>query len=754
MSEYVKLKVGTYTDAFSFIGQQVDVSYRVDEAMGYTKTLTSITKSSSVKSYENIKLSDVISLTNTELVYYTDKANDRKNTLRLSGTPTVIYNERLHSNGIAQLNTDLFSVVNHEYVNGVISLYVGTNTLIKAKAYKTYVVETNDYRNEVIKVKGSVIGGTPQPTFDLTIPHKDAYINETVIRKGNFDFGTGAAVSNASKLTSYSSIAKGNIIAVASNARDTSNAYYEVLISSNTLSGTVNGIETDDETGRSLIQVGTGSKVRLSRELDRYEMTPSVQIEVNAKFHIDPFGEVGYVSDIKTQDIKFGLPVNVTTGGGTGFDKITQLEIYNVDTGSVETLRFRNETSGDPRVAVLKDGSGNLIKDEIFKYTIKNGQIDTLEALVAGTADYTYDASASAVTEVSDITKTTSTKITFDGGKNITFNAQATKIILIGSVYDTGKVTPKALTRISDMSNNTAYTGRVYKMNNKKSGTNYNMQYVIIRPFEGITKDSPTYIVDSVGGIVLQGDVNTVTVKAYPFTGTSTGGNGASLAEIVMTDVVASALNLQKGDVFTYYDVPSANVDIETLRNVFILARANEIATGTYPTAGAMSAADNVENSTGGYNRDYRFLGIQNNTSNLVGPEISSVYTYYMGIPLAYSADNLRIAKDAVTDMPVLAGDSAAIAALEADLDNSDNFFDYNVAALANIYVYDAGATDAEKLVQIKGKDLVHSYLENLQTVENNASNTTKAHDTLFVRTYNNTSGNSFYNLYIIKDAR
>ena len=761
-NSYVKVTVQN-TSAFDYIGQLVDITYKVDAEDAEVKTLTNITRNAGVRVYENIKLSDVITLSGSSIDYYTDKANNRENTLTFNGTPVVIYNERLHTSGIDALNTE---ITGSNDVDGVITLYIsGNTTLIKVKCYTTYVVENTDSNKQTIKVKGAVIGGVAQDNDDVYIPYKDTYVYETVIKKGNFDYSTGKAVANASTLSSYSGISKGSIIAVAksegfpadSNVTPASSDYYcEVLVSTSSVSGAITEYYTDDATGRPFIKVN-GSTFLLSEELDKYEMTALVQPEVNAKFHVDPFGEVGYVSNIKTEDVKIGIPVSVTTGG-TGFDKITQIDIYNVSTNSVETLRFRDEVANDPRVAALKNGSGQLITDSLFRYTLKNGQIDEFALITEGSEDYDYVAAKTAATEVSDVTKTSSTKITFDGGKEITYNSTSTKIILIGSSYDTETVTPKTTT----MTTNTAYTGKVYQLNLKKSGTNYNMQYVIIRPFEGLVKDSPVYIVDSIGNTVVGEDGNIVTIKVYPFNGTSTAGVSSGTQDLVLTETVKNALQLKKGDVFAYYTVPTTSeADIDTLRNVYILARADEIANGAYPTAGTMAATDNVQNSTGGYNRDYRFLGLQNNSSVLVGPETSGVYSYYLGTPLTYITDetgterNLRMAKDSATDMPVLPDDTAAIAALEADLENSDNFFDYDLSKLANIFVYDAAASDADKLIQVKGKDEIRSYLEGLETIENNAPHATKKHDTLFVRSYTHaTNGNTFYNLYIIKDAR
>lgn len=754
--EYIKLIAGANADAFGYVGQVVDVTYK-EEAGSDDKTLTSIKRSGNVEVTENIKLSDVISLSGSELTYYTDKANNHTKTIRFNAAPTVIYNERLHTGGIAAINADLFTVTNHEYASGVISVYNGSTTLVKAKSYKIYVVESTDTRNEIIKVKGAVIGGTAQSNEDLSIPYKDTYINETVIRKGNFNYSTGSVAANATKLSGYSGISKGHIIAVASNTEDTSNNYFEVLVSSTAVSGVVNEYTTDDATTRPVIKVGTSSEMLLARELDRYEQTALVQVDVNAKFHVDPFGEVGYVSNIKSESVSIGIPVSVTTGG-SGFDKITQLDIYNVDTNRVETLRFRDEVSGDPRVNALKDGSGALITDSLYRYTLKNGQIDELELITAGSEDYQYVAAKSTAAEVADIKKTSSTKITFESGKEITYSSTSTKVILIGSHYDTETVIPTT----GSLTTNTVYTGKVYQLNLKKTGTNYNMQYVIIRPFEGLTKDSPTYIVESIGNATVGADGTIVTIKVYPFTGTATTGNGGSVQSLVLSQEVQNVLNLKKGDVFTYYTIPGSTdgVDIETLRNVYILARADEIANGTYPTAGNMEATDNAQ-AVNGYDADYNFFGIQNNTSTLVGADVSSVYNYYLGTPLTYLYDtetggdrNLRVAKNSVNGLPVLAGDTAAIAALEADLENSDNFYDYNINALTNIYVYDASLSEAEKLTQIKGKDQIRSYLEGMETIENNKDNATKHHDTVFVRAYHKTDANTFYNLYIIKDAR
>ena len=756
--EYVKLVVDSYTDAFGYIGQVVDISYR-QESGSDVKTLTSITRNSSVMVYENIRLSDVSALTASGMTYYTDKANDRTMNIKFSGTPVVIYNERLHTTGINAINTDLTSTAGHIYADGVISAYVGNGyTLIKAKSYKTYVVESVDTRNESIKVKGAVVGGAEQANFDISLPYKDTYINETVLKRGTFDFAKGAAASDASTLSSLSSISKGNIISIAVNTEDASNRYYEVLVSSVTKTGTVTECYTDDATSRSVIKIDDSTPYLFARELARYEMDTVISNETTATFCLDVFGQVGYVKDIQVGSASLGLPVSVTVGG-SGFDKITQLEIYNVDSNRVETLRFRDEVSGDPRVAVLKDGSGNLITDSLFKYTLKNGQINTLEAVAAGTDDYTYIAAKTAANTISDIKMVSSTKITFDSGKEITYNSSSTKVIQIGYASDTSKVTPKTATMVT----NTLYTGKVYQMNNKKTGTSYNLQYVIIRPYEGLVIGSPVCIVDSVGRTTMKGDTSVVTISAYPFQDQNTAGVSSAVQEITLTETVANALQLKVGDVFAYYKVPTTDdVDIETLKNIYILARASEIAAGTYPTAGTLTATDNVQNSTGGYNRNYRYLGILSGSSQLVGPSnTSGVYNYYMGTPLAYIDSDgtdrgLRVSKDNVSNMPILPGDTTAIAAIEADLDNSSRFFDYNIKNLANIFIYDATASsDAEKLEQIKGKDEIRNYLISLETIENNRNNSSKKHDTVFVKTYHHsTNGNTFYNLYIIKDAR
>ncbi|MBO5408536.1 MAG: S-layer homology domain-containing protein [Clostridia bacterium] len=776
---YIKVTVPG-TSAFDYIGQQVDVTYKTDPENPDEKVMTSITRSSSVMVYENIKLADVISLTSSGINYYTNRANDRDNNVRFNGNLSVIYNERLHTDGIAAINEDLTNVTNHEYANGVISVYVsGSQTLVKVKSYKTYVVDSVVASTETIRVKGGVIDGENQPNIDLYVPYKDTYTFETVMKKGNFDFATGKASAKATDLTSYSGIAKGNIISIAksegypenADAIEGSEHYCEVIVSATAVTGIVEEYSTDDETTRPVIKVGKYSALRAGRDLDRYELTAVIQPEVNAKFHIDAFGEIGYVSNIKAEDINVGIPVYVTTGG-SGFDRITQVEIYNVNTNQVETLRFRDEEANDPRVLALKeivdyeeDEEGNrtpvyggLITDSLFKYTLKNGQINTLEKIVAGTEDYTYVEAKSTEDEVDNIKKTSSTKITFDSGKEITYNSSSTKIIVIGAADDTSKVIPQTTTT---MVINTPYTGKVYQLNVKKTGTNYNLQYVIIRPFEGLAKDSPTYIVDSVGSVVPHDDYNVVTLKVYNFTGTTKAGNGSAVKELKIVESVKNTLNLKKGDVFTYYAIPGTEgIDIETLKNVYVLARAEEIAGGTYPTTGAMQSDDNAKLATDGYNRDYRFFGIQNNTSNMVAPTTANVYAYYMGIPMAYISDDedtvrtLRIARDATSRLPIMPGDEEDIAMMEGDSENGDNFYDYDITQLANIYVYDANASEGDKLTQVKGRDQVRAYLEGLGTIENNLDNTTKTHDVVMVKAYNTESNCTLYNLYIIKDAR
>lgn len=755
--QYIKLYVGSVTNAFDYIGQTVDVVYREDAGTG-NNTLTSINRSSSVMSYENIRLSNVIALDNSGITYYTDRENERTNRIAFVGTPVVIYNERLDTAGITTLNNDLFNVINHEYAEGVISVYnSASNTLVKAKSYKTYIVDSTSSINEKITVKGGKIGGTEQPAVEKYIPYKDAYINETIIKKGSFDFKTGKVASNASTLTGYNGISKGNIIALATSNKhvsDPNSNYYEVIVSNSSVSGVINEYSTDDATSRPLIKVGTSSNLLVSRNIDRYELGSTIVANLNAKFSLDPFNEIGYVSDVKTASFSLGLPVSIETG--TGFDAISEVKIYNVDTGSVEPLRFYNEVSNDPRVTALKEIVGGVSKlntSSLYKYTLKNGQINELKPVEAGGEDFNYVAEKTAATEVANIKKDSTGKITFDG-KNITYNASTTKIIFIGSGNSTETVTPST----GSMINNTNYKGKVYQFNRVKSGTTSKMQYVIIRPFEGLTKDSPTYIVESIGGTTAVGNgVNAVTVNAYSFAGTSTSGNSSSTKPVLIESNVAAALNLQKGDVFSYYTLPTAqNVDIDSLKTVYILARANEIASGTYPTNGYMVKTDNAFEASGAYNADYRYWGVVSGESELTAPTAGSMYCYYMGIPVAYMADedsniyNLRIARESASKLPVLPGDTATITTIQADLENTSYYSNYTITGLSNIFVYDASLPEADKLQQIKGADLVREYFDNMKTIENNTTH----YDTIMVKAYDYSNGNTLYNLYIIKDAR
>ncbi|MBQ7950240.1 MAG: S-layer homology domain-containing protein [Clostridia bacterium] len=769
--KYIKVKIGSFTDAFNFIGQQVDISYTFDTVTG-DNNLSSIKLNTSTRAHENIKLSSVVSLSDKELTYYVDRDADRTNTIAFSGNKTVLYNERLYrpasgtdyvTAGLDAIKEDLFNVTNDTYAEGVISVYVGTDTLIKAKSYKTYVVDSVKAKEEAIIVKGGVSGGKNKDNISITVRFNDTYNNETILKRGTFDFKTGAAASNASKLSSLTSISKGNLVSIAYNDTDSSNRYYEVLASNKTVRGTVTEMNTDDETGRPTITVGSNGPIVMSKELKRYEMENTVQVDANATFYLDAFGRVGYIGTMTFGDVQIGIPISVTGSKEGSFGYTSLVQMYNVDTGAINSYKVRDEETTsdakDPRVDILFDDEGKLRTSTLFVYSLKSSEIEEIEEITSGDDENTYVAAYTAAdAEVSDI-KLSSNTIYFAGDKKITKNT-ATKIILIGSADEKG-VTPKTTT----MASGSKYTGKVYQLNNKTTN-GYKKQYVIIRPLEGLAKDSPTYIVDRRVSETTAG----VTYEVYSFTGTSKSGNSTAKTTILLSSSAATRLNLQKGDVITYKQTPNTDdVDIgDKLSSVYIVARASQIADGNYPAAAFMTKGDNAAETSGSYNNGYRIWGIVGSESELTDSVGKNTNAYFMGVPLdlAYEEDEegkisgitLDIAKnsDGIGVMPEDAEVAVLEAAVKADggIDEAD-YYHFDINSLANIYVYDANETlDDNMLQQIKGKDEVLEYLKNLQTIRNNVDNgSNKQLDTVFVKA-NLNSTNTLYNLFIIKDAR
>ncbi len=732
--DYLRLKVGSVSDPFRFIGQVVNLSYKEDPAVSDDKTLVSINLNGSVRKYENIKLSDIESISDSSITYYKDAEHENEDVLKLNGTKTVIYNERYHENGLEQLNTDLFEVENNIHSEGVISVYVSSNaTLIKVKSYKTYMVTGLDVQRGIIKVKNA---------DDIEIPYKEVHEVETVVKRGAFDFATGAVSSKATNST-FGAISRNALISVAYNNQDTSNAYYEIIVSTTTKTGTVSESSTDDATGRLTVKIGDSQTYLLSADLKRYGQENTVNGETSAKFFIDAFSQIGYVDNVKTSDTRLGIPVG-TKNTGDGFDDEIQIRIYNVANNSVDEY----DVASDVDTSVLRE-DGELKTDTIFLYTIKNGKIDTLAPIAEGDTtktelenQNTYIGADSYV-ELADngIKKISATKIEYPDG-DFQYRSNVDKIIQIAEEGETG-VTPKTVT----MTTNTPYTGKVYTLYNKSG--NYNIHYVLIRAYKGLALDSPTYIVDSVSGITPGADGNIVTLKVYPFTGNSSSGNGGGKTSVVLTASVHNALNLQKGDVFSYYKTETPKgVDINDDDCVFVLARAEQIAKGTqYPDAAYLE--EDVDS--------FRFWGIKSNQSTLVAPSTTTVHAYYAGVAMEVVIDDesktyeLRMAKD--TDgLPVMPEDDI-LSDLADNVGDDAYSYLYNVASLTNIYVYDALATlDSEKLIQVKDKDIARSYLTNLQTVEEGRG----SYDTVVVKAYNSNTdaANTLYNLYIIKDAR
>ena len=170
----------------------------------------------------------------------------------------------------------------------------------------------------------------------------------------------------------------------------------------------------------------------------------------------------------------------------------------------------------------------------------------------------------------------------------------------------------------------------------RKDGSN--KVVLLINPLKQLLSSSPVYIVKEISGTISGTTINSSidgnirTISYYNF---KTGAESSK--DLVVMENVASALNLEEGDIFTYYnDCDTVGVDIDDINCVYVLLRVADVAKnrGSVFEFGSELTKDS-ENKIAGFRR----FGM--NTTNEIG---KLNYNYTLQLPLWYDDATNKVA--------------------------------------------------------------------------------------------------------------
>ena len=614
------MSVNGNTSIYDYIGKYVNVTYSEEKKDYIIKSMTTL------GTEEELALESVKEFSNGKIEYYTDDKFSKTEEIDFDNA-TVIYNERPLTK-----NADYVEILNNAITKELtgdtalncfgtlkVTEYNG-NALLIVKAYKSYYMSTAvDTKNYIVTLDAGE-GQTKQVEINI----KDD-INFEIVKKSSLtDKG-----SNPTALT----IARNSIVTLAESHADSIGIkYIEYLVNSSKQTKTPSASESAKGPYEGKLTIDNKTvyvtNVAAWSEIEKNGVGSSVA------YYTDASGNIVYLASISDGNKRFGFYTSFTNNESAGTYTFTFKDpeknatftatVDKEDSDIVDKIQAAKEGG---KLLWMKLNNSNKIANSSDVVIVGEGTID--DADVKNVNYYTGDSVYS-----------TSSGYTITGGINSgDIAALSSEKIAYTRPDDT---TSKTLNYTkATLSSGVEYPApEVYQIE-RKDGTLKTI--LLIGVLRKLQTSSPVYIVKEISGTISGTtidssiDGNIRTISYYNF---KTGAEGSD--ELVIMDSVASTLDLEEGDIFTYYnDSDTAGVDIDNADCVFVLLRAAEAAKnrGSSFAAGTELTEEPDDKTTG-----FRKYRMDSNGKIASDAASKNYYNYTLQLPLWYNDDNNTIA--------------------------------------------------------------------------------------------------------------
>ena len=773
------MSVGSNTGAYEYLGRYVNVLYQEKNREYTISTITDLSD------HTEIKLDKIKSVSGTQIEYYTDDKYSKTATVKFQ-TVDVIYNERplkVASDFVTLLNNakdvNLTGDVALSAFGDVHIAKSGTHAMITIKAYKSYYM-SNTVNSTNASTTGYVVTLDGR-TNTVTMNVKDD-VNNEIIKKTSLE-SAGTKVSNTLSISTKS------VITIAESADASSfagcngsigNKYIEFFANNSKKTGTID--ERSTAKGLYKGSVTIDGKTMLIASDAQWTKLENATVGSTIEYYTDATGNLAYIVNISRGNMRFGF-YSEYLGEDATDNTLHTFKFYDPTNSQSFTVKVEK----DDMDSVLSGNNSELFWMNIASSKVRKGEIfvvnstniasivsndDTVNSIEVVTADKVYKSSSNYVLS-GNITPTNGTDKPDSTYGKVFWRPEDVNASTV--TYTAATMTQSSAVKYD---NAKAY---IIKKDDSKTYT-----YLLIDPLKQLTTSSPVYIVKTNDETEPYGDNQQAKkLGVYNFK------NGSETSVLIAEDV-ANTLNLQVGDIFTYYDdCKTAGVKIDKTSNVYILLRASQVASdrGVSVTDPLDEIADNFgAGFTSGFKtygmsstnvmanlNDYKDDGVTLNTVN----DRYNYYNYSLQIPVWYDADTkeLHFARTDVTgtdsSTPVLktytyadkdvittkltsiVGDDWNAGSILTKMGENETTMK-KLGTSLKLFVYDKNAvSDEEKFKYVTDAAEKDEILSNISTMENTKATSASDIESIVQNctlTYTYFSGYSTLNaLYIIK---
>ena len=602
------MSVGGNTGIYDLVGRFVNVTYE-EKKKDYTiKSISDLTR------VDTISLDKIKDVSSTSIEYYTNDKYASTSKINFK-TPTVIYNERALSNAsdfvtllenASKLNATEDSALN--FFGTVEVAKYNDNALIKIKSYKSYYMES----------------AVNTSTFEVKLEGRTAPVIMDVKDTGNYEIVKKSSLSDKGTNPTTLSIPTKSVITISESYDDSiGSKYIEYIVNSSKATGTPTESTTPKGPYAGLVTIDKKS-LYVTNEAAFSQMA----VNSSSQYYTDASGNIVYIASTSDGTKRFGFFVAFLSGDAKDTDS-AKFRFYDPETASTFETIISDPDDIENFVKAAKE-NGKLLWMNISGTKVKKGKIKYAQDVT--TADDS--------TLLADVEYVGDYK---DGGRAYKSSSSYTLSIAGASNKTISATSGAALARPDSEKSDINYSkvsmtvSSAVKYPNpeayviKRSGkTN---TFLLIDPLKQLQTSSPVYVVKEISGSksITGIDGKVVGISYYNF---KTGAE--STEELVVSQSVADQLELQKGDVFTYYsDSDTEGVNIDKTDNVFILLRASEVAANRGAAVADRLTDCDADSVKGGKTHGFKFfsMGTENNLEN-------RYYNFSLQIPLWFDRDN------------------------------------------------------------------------------------------------------------------
>lgn len=342
-------KIGEYNidNLYKYLGYYIDVVYVEDGNKNIIKEILT----DGLNEVIELKDEDIEDVFGTYLTYYKSETSNKVSNLKFDGDMKIIYNGVGVDGVNAALTEELLNIDNGSitFVDGDVN---GTMDTAFVTTYETFFVSTSESVTKTVTDKYFKNGNVAKSiTFDE--------------EEENIEFKTATGGS-----ATFSSIRQNSVISVA-RPYDTTTIYGKttVIISTNTSTGTVTGIDAVDD----IYTIGDKDIKASTYYLELCKQEPSQVLETgdSATYYLDFEGKLVAVSATDTN--KYGYIVDVIEPEGANKDDVT-IRLITSTSSSVTEYKLNengvtvNGESYDP------SDVADVLKASADKINITNGK--------------------------------------------------------------------------------------------------------------------------------------------------------------------------------------------------------------------------------------------------------------------------------------------------------------------------------------------------------------------------------------------